>query len=206
MLGNGVILVGGFYEIIELCQISGLKIIGVIDSVPPFIQNIELLGSDHDAERIIKKFQNTSLIITPDQPETREKLYNQYVTYNPNFYKLISPKAYISAYSQIGEGCVVQNFVNVSTNVEINRFVKLNTYANIMHDCKVGEFTTIAPNAVVLGKVIIGRSCYIGANSTILPNITIGDNSIIGAGAVVTKNVTKNTTVAGNPAFELKKS
>lgn len=200
MLRNGVILVGGFHEIIELCKMSKIKIIGVIDNIPPFFEEIKLLGSDIEAGSIIKKFQKTRLLFTPDKPSVREELYKYYLVFKPNFYTLISPQAYVSSCSVIGEGSIVQNFVNISTNVKINTFVKLNTYCNIMHDSIIGDFSTIAPNAVVLGKVIIGKKCYIGANSTILPNIIIGDNCIVGAGAVVTKNIASNTTVVGNPA------
>jgi acetyltransferase-like isoleucine patch superfamily enzyme len=55
------------------------------------------------------------------------------------------------------------------------------------------------------GPVILKRGCWVGAAAIILPGITIGEGAIVGAGAVVTHDVPDYTTVAGNPAREIKK-
>ncbi len=201
---NSVILVGGFNEIIELCENLGVEIAGIIDTKKDSNPKYPFLGSDDDIERLNTLISRNNLVITPDNPDTREKLHKLYHQHNAFFQTLISAKASIATSAKIGKGTIVQIGVNVSTNVVTGDFVKLNTKCNIMHDCLIGDYTTIAPNAVVLGNVTIGKGCYIGANATILPNIDIADHVVIGAGSVVTKNISQpHSKYAGVPAKRL---
>lgn len=201
-----VILVGGFSEIIELCDLAQVKIVGIIDNcLQKKIIGIKILGNDQDAKRIYEEFKNVPLIIAPDKPERRNYLVKMYTEIGFKFSELISPHANISNSAKLGKGCIIQSAVNISSNVRIGCFVKLNTMSNIMHDSLIGDYSTIAPNAVILGKVTIESFAYIGANSTILPEKKIGSNSIIGAGSVITKDVDKRQVIVGNPGILLKK-
>jgi len=198
-------LIGGFHEIIELCEICNKKIIGIIDNkLKDQYLGYRILGNDKMAPYLYKEFGNIPIIVTPDIPEVRKKLIEYYLNIEFKFCNLIHPNATISKYAKIGRGVVIQNGVNISANVFVSDFVKINTYANIMHDSQIGKYTTIAPNAVILGRVKISELCYIGSNSTILPGKEIEKKSIIGVGAVVTKDVQFNITVVGNPARILK--
>lgn len=195
------ILVGGFIEMIELCELCKIKIIGIIDnSLINEYCNYPILGNDHNASKLFEKYHTVPVIISPDLPTTRIKLVNYYSSLGYTFSSVISPKAEISKSAVLGKGVVIQSLVNISSNSNIGDFVKLNTFANIMHDCRIGEFTTIAPNAVLLGRVTVANQCYIGAHATILPQVTIHEKAVVGAGAVVVKDVEKNTTVKGVPA------
>lgn len=197
-----VILIGGFIEIVELCKSNDISIFGVIDQSSSDIESdLNYLGSDSDVSMHISRINRIPLVITPDNPKIRKKLYCFYKRFGLSFATIISKNAVVSNSALLGIGNVVQACVNISSKVKTGKFVKINSMANLMHHCSVGDFSTIAPNAVLLGRVNIGKNCYIGANSTILPNISICDNVIIGAGAVVTKNInTPNTTYIGVPA------
>lgn len=197
-----VILVGGFHEIIELCEDNDVQIMGVIDNniITNDYYGYPLLGKDSDAAFLYDKYKDIKLLITPDIPSVRLKLYNFYKQIGFNIATLISKEAYVSRYSLVNEGAIIQRGVNISSNVRIGKMVKLNINVNLMHDCIVDDFVTIAPNAVVLGKVNIGSDSYIGANSTILPTLNIGKRSIVGAGAVVTRTIGDNQVVKGVPA------
>ena len=198
-----VILIGGFHEIIEICEIANKEIIGIIDNnLTKNYFGYEIIGTDEYALSIYKKNRDIPIIITPDKPQKRKKLCDFYSKIGFNYIELIHPNSLISKSAYIGMGVVIQYHVNVSSLVKLGRFVKINTMANIMHDCTIGDYTTIAPNAVILGGVKIGNNCYIGANSTIMPNVRIGDFVIVGAGAVVTKDVNKNRVIIGNPGKE----
>jgi len=198
---SDIILVGGFLETVELCELCGYNIVGIIDSAyKDSFAGYKILGDDTDAPDVFNRYPEIPLIIAPDQPLARKRIVQRYREIGFRFENLISPKAFISPSAKIGEGVLIQSFCNISSNVVLGDFVKLNTYANIMHDCNLGDYTTIAPNAVLLGTVITGEQAYIGAGSTIIQNNTIGSDSIIGAGAVVTKNVDDNVTVIGVPA------
>jgi len=196
-----VILVGGFIEVIELCELCNIKIQGIIDNkLKEDYCEYPIIGTDTDAPKLLEKFRTTPLILSPDLPTTRKKIADYYEGLGYSFVSVISPKAEVSKSVIIGKGVIIQTGVNVSANARLGNFVRLNTKSNIMHDCKIDNYTTVAPSAVVLGRVNIGKYCYVGANSTILPHINIGDGSIIGAGAVVVKDVEKNKTVKGMPA------
>ena len=64
-----IILVGGFHEIIELCENIGYTIIGIIDNnIEDHYLNYPILGRDEDAYEILNKNTNIPLVITPDSP------------------------------------------------------------------------------------------------------------------------------------------
>lgn len=198
---SDVIIVGGFHEIIELCEECGLNVVGIIDNeLVGTYYGIPVIGTDDDAEKLFAQYGRCKVVITPDSPQIREKLVNLYKAIGYEFATIISPLAHISKYAEIGEGTVVQSGVNVSAATKIGCFCKLNSFCNVMHDNVIGDYTTIAPNAVLLGRVTTGLKSYIGANSTILPDISIGVGSTVGAGAVVTHVVAESVIVKGVPA------
>lgn len=200
-MDKAIILVGAFSEMLELCTDCECFIAGYIDSqLATFIPEDKYLGTDDDIVTIFEKYGNIPVVISPDQPSIREKLYKKYKEIGFKFQTIISPSAHISRSAVIGEGTVIQHGVHVSSNAQIGNFVKLNVNANIMHDCKVDNFTTIAPNAVLLGKVKVASQSYIGANATILPHCNLLEHVVVGAGSVVTGDVPSNTTVKGVPA------
>jgi len=200
-MNRNIIIVGGFHEVIELCEECNYRIIGIIDNtLNDEYLGYPIIGNDDNAVNIFSKFGSIPLVITPDSPVIRENLMTLYSKIGFNFETIISGYSKVSKYARIGRGCIIQHDVNISSCSVIGDFVKLNTKCNIMHDCNISDFVTIAPNAVVLGKIKVGRSTYIGANSTILPELLIERNVIIGAGSVVTRNVSIGKVVKGIPA------
>lgn len=201
LMSKQVILIGGFHEVVELCQDSGYQIEGIIDNtINGSFMGYPVLGCDANAEKLFGMYGHIPLVITPDSPQVRYSLFNLYSSVGFNFATVISRRAFISPSAIIGRGIVIQSGVNVSSFTTIGDFVKLNTNANIMHDSNIGSFTTVAPNSVVLGRVKIGSSVYLGANSTILPNIDITEGTTVGAGAVVTKDLIESGVYIGVPA------
>lgn len=203
---NSVIIVGGFIEIIELCEENSLPISGIIDNTKESsMYSYKVFGNDHDASGFPESIKNIPLIITPDRPSVRKRLSLYYSALGYSFFNLTSKKANLAKSARIGRGTILQSGVNISSEVVIGDFVKVNSCANIMHNSEVGHYTTIAPNAVVLGYVSIGEGCYIGANATILPHVQIADNVTIGAGTVVTKNISEVGAVfVGVPARRMR--
>lgn len=196
-----IILVGGFHEMIELCEDAGLNIIGIIDNnLSGEYYGYPIIGTDNDAIALYKLYPNCQIVITPDSPQIRKKNVALYRSAGFSFATIKHPSASVSRYATIGEGTVIQRGVNVSANTKIGDFCKLNTSCNVMHDNAIGDYVTIGPNAVLLGYVAIGEQSYIGANSTLLPKICVGEQSTIGAGAVVTRSVGNGLKVKGVPA------
>lgn len=200
-MGKDIILVGAFGEMVELAQLCGFSVVGIIDNnLVGLFRDIPILGKDLDASHIAEKYKNIPVVISPDKPQVRKFLVEYYESLGFSFVNMISPLATISPSATIGRGTVIQSHCNVSADSVVGDFCKLNTLSNVMHDCRVGDYTTIAPNAVLLGYVKVGDCAYIGANATILPSVNIGYNVLVGAGAVVTKNMADNIVVKGIPA------
>ena len=198
---SDVILVGGFHEIIELCEECGFNVVGIIDNkLEGYYCGVPVLGKDDDAEKLFSQYANCKLVIVPDSPAIREAMVLHYQLIGYRFATVISPNAHISKTAEIGEGTIIQSGVNVSSFTKVGRFCKLNCNCNVMHDNEIGDFVTIAPNVVLLGRVSTQSHAYLGANSTVLPNIKIGSYSVVGAGAVVTHDIENKVIVKGNPA------
>jgi sugar O-acyltransferase (sialic acid O-acetyltransferase NeuD family) len=201
---NRVILVGGFHEVIDLCESCGVDIAGIIDNrLQGSYRGHSVLGGDEDAEALYNKYGDVPLLVTPDEPGVRKSLVDRYSALGFRFASGVHPLASVSPSADLGTGVIVHTFAHVSTDAHVGDFVRVNACANVMHDCVVGDFTTVAPNAVLLGRVTVGESSYIGSNATILPDVRVGEGSVVGAGAVVTKDVPDGVTVAGNPARKL---
>ena len=199
-----VLIIGSHGEIIELCELLGRDIIGLIQDAEAVNRtDYPTLGSDQDIEQLRREYEHAAVVISPDAPEARHRLDDVYASAGFTIAELTHPGATISPSCIRDSGAVIQTGVNISADSRIGRCVKVNTSANIMHDCDIGNYVTIAPNAVVLGHVTLSDECYVGAGAIILPGIDIGANAIVGAGAVVTANVSAGTTVVGNPAREV---
>lgn len=202
---KSVILIGAFLETIELCEKCGYIIEGIFDNtVQKSYFGYPVLGTDNDLVLEKTKYHKLPLVIVPDQPAIREKLYLFYKENGFKFETVISPCAIVSRSASVGEGSIVQDFCNISAQAQIGKCVRINSCSNIMHESVIGDFATIAPNAVVLGRCTVDPRAYIGANATILPERTVGKDAVVGAAAVVTRNIQDRRTVVGNPARDLK--
>lgn len=196
----GIIFIGGFIELEELCVSQSLEVHGYIDEEKRDNLNAPYLGNDAEAETILREYPEAKLHVSPENPILRKKLVEKYSVYNREFVTLNDLNCVASPSSKVGCGSVLQVGVVISSASKIGRHVKINTGACITHDTIIDDYVTIAPRAVICGHVHVAEGAYIGANSVVLGSLTIGKNSIVGAGAVVTKNVADNVTVIGNPA------
>lgn len=109
---------------------------------------------------------------------------------------------------KIGKNCKVSShsFLCEGVEIEDNVFIGHNvSFTNDRHPRAVNPDGSLQGDAdwqVVKTNVKKGSS--IGTGSVILCGIVIGEGAMVGAGSVVTKDVPPGTTVAGNPARELK--
>lgn len=186
---NKVIIVGAFHEVVELCEDAGFEIVGIVDNIHASeYWGYPILGDDRMIQKHTKDYQDCQIVLSPDSVKVKKKLADNYKSLGFSFATVISPSSHISRSAKIGEGCVIQAGVNVSSNVNIGDFVKINFNSNIMHDAKVGDYSVIAPNAAILGRSSIGKEVYVGANCTILPDANIKDNDIVKPLSIITKD------------------
>ena len=182
------------------CQEAGLELSFFVEEEPPkyrrdqddygapiytFVDNLDTLA-------------DVPVIASVGDPSVRRRLVelwpgDQYLT-------LLSDRAWITADSEIGEGCVVAPMAAINRLCTLGKHVLINVGAIVSHDVVVGAFSTISPGCSVGGLVSIGEGAFLGIGSTVRERIRIGDGALVAAGAVVVEDVDNGQTVIGVPA------
>ena len=190
---NKIILIGGgghcksVIDVIE--QEARFEIAGIIDKpelLGSKILGYPVIGNDFDLESLAKKYQNA--LVTVGQIKSalvRIKLYDLAIKAGFTLPSIVSPNAYISKHSKIGNGTIIMGNVIVNANTSIGDNCIINSKALIEHDCLISSHCHISTNAIINGGVKIGSKCFIGSNVTTKNNIIIKENSFIKAGSLV---------------------
>jgi sugar O-acyltransferase (sialic acid O-acetyltransferase NeuD family) len=188
-----VILIGGgghcrsVIDVIE--QESQFKIAGIVDKpelLETDILGYPVIGNDSDLESLAKI--HTHAIVTVGQiksADLRIKLFNLVLNAGFVLPNVISPRAYVSKYANIGKGTVIMHNALVNANAKVGYNCIINTNALIEHDSNIGNHCHIATNVVINGGVLVGQQSFIGSGSVTKEGIIIDDNSFIKAGSVV---------------------
>lgn len=141
---------------------------------------------------------NKKVIIAIGDNATREKIYHKIKDWC-TFETMQHYSAYVSRFTDFGEGSVIMPKVCINAEVSIGRHCIINTASIIEHECRIGDFVHISPKASLAGNITVKKGAHIGLGANIIQGITIGENALIGAGAVVLKDVPDNAVVVGNP-------
>lgn len=120
------------------------------------------------------------------------------------FETMVHRTAYVSRFTEIGEGTVVMPKVCINAEVKVGKHCIINTGAIIEHECIIEDFVHVSPSASLAGNILIKKGAHIGLGATIIQGVTIGENALVGAGTVVIKDVPDNAVVVGNPARIIK--
>ena len=190
---NKIILIGGgghcksAIDVIE--QEARFKITGIIDKpelLGSKILGYPVIGSDFDLESLTKKYQNALVTVGHIKSALeRIKLYDLAIKAGFTLPSIVSPNAYISKHSKIGNGTIIMGNVIVNANTSIGDNCIINSKALIEHDCLISSHCHISTNAIINGGVKIGSKCFIGSNVTTKNNIMIKENSFIKMGSLV---------------------
>jgi sugar O-acyltransferase (sialic acid O-acetyltransferase NeuD family) len=192
-----IILVGGgghCKSCIDVIEHAGAyEIAGIIDVAGKLHQrvlNYEIIATDNDLPNVVKEYD--SFLITLGHiksPDKRIKLFKTLKDLGAKFPVIISPYAYISKHTQIGEGTIVMHHALINVGVKIGINCIINTKALIEHDSIIGNHCHIATNAVINGGVKVGARTFFGSNAVSKEYIEIAEDSVIGCGAKITKNI-----------------
>ena len=190
---NKIILIGGgghcksVIDVIE--QEARFEIAGIIDKpelLGSKILGYPVIGNDFDIEILAKKYQYALVTVGQiESPSLRIKLFDLASKAGFTLPSIISPNAYVSKHSKIGDGTVIMHHAIVNANASIGDNCIVNSKALIEHDCLISSYCHISTNVTINGEVKIGYQCFIGSNVTIKDNTTIKENSFIKAGTLV---------------------
>jgi sugar O-acyltransferase (sialic acid O-acetyltransferase NeuD family) len=78
---------------------------------------------------------------------------------------IVSPLAYVSQHTEIGEGTIIMHHALVNSGAKIGANCIINSKALIEHDAVVGNNCHISTAAVVNGGTIISDNSFFGSNA-----------------------------------------
>lgn len=188
-----IILIGGgghCKAVIDVIEQEGrFKIIGIVDKPDLIGTNVlgyEVISDDLGLDRLVKRCKNTLITIGQiKSPLKRIHLYDKVVELGFTLSTVISPRAYISEHSSVGNGCVIMHDVVINAGAQIGDNCIINTKSVIEHNSSIGSHCHISTNAVINGDVIVGNGSFIGSGTVTREGIKISDNFFAKAGSLV---------------------
>ena len=160
---NKIILIGAgghcksVIDVIE--QQAQFKIAGIIDKpelLGSKILGYQVIGNDFDLQNLAKKYHYA--LITVGQiksASSRVKLFELAKKSGFILPYIVSPGAYVSRHSKIGNGTIVMNKAVINANTFVVENCIINSKALIEHDCIIGNHCHISTNATINGELKI---------------------------------------------------
>ncbi|SDT85663.1 NeuD/PglB/VioB family sugar acetyltransferase [Desulfobacula phenolica] len=145
-----------------------------------------VIGFDNDLE-ILKKQYDYALITVGQvgSSNVRQRLFNLLKQTGFILPVVVSPLAYVSKRSQIGEGSIVMHHAIVNAGAGVGKNCILNTRCLIEHDAKIGNHTHISTAAVLNGEAKVGSGSFVGSNSTVVQGARLPDHFFFKAGSLI---------------------
>jgi sugar O-acyltransferase (sialic acid O-acetyltransferase NeuD family) len=186
-----IILVGGgghCVSCIDVIEQDGkFQIAGIVDannSRDPVL-GYPVLGGDDDLPILRKTYKYAFVTIGQIKtPMTRMKLYEDLTLLGFNLPSIISPRAYVSKYSVIGDGSIIMHDALINAQVEIGYNCIVNTKALIEHDSKIGSHCHISTGAIINGGVTVGHGTFVGSNAVVQESVQINENFFVRSGSL----------------------
>ena len=192
-----ILLVGGgghcrsCIDVIE--QEGKYKIDGIVDISEKLHQKIlgyEIIATDSDLPDLTTEYE--FFLVTIGQiknPGKRIAIFQKLKSQGAKLPKIISPLAYVSSNSKVGEGTIVMHQALINAGAKVGKNCIINTKALIEHDARIGDHCHISTAAVINGGVKVGSGTFFGSSAVSREYIEIGENTVIGLNAKVLKNI-----------------
>ena len=204
-----LVLVGGgghCKSVIDVAESAGYSILGILDrpeEVGKKVLNYEVIGTDDD---MVKYVDQAEFIITVGQiksPGIRIKLFEMVKNVGGKLATVVSPTAYVSKYSSIGEGTIIMHKAFVNADVKVGKNTIINTMANIGHDVHVGNHCHISTGVMLCGNSTICDGVFVGSQSVVNQGVVV-KGGIIASLTVVNRDIMQEGIYAGSPAKKIK--
>lgn len=119
------------------------------------------------------------------------------------FISIISPLASIGQNSIVGDGCIINKYALISSDVKLGNHVYMGVFTDFGHDVVVGDYCHIGAYTFLGGGVHIEDCVTAHPRVNVLPHKKIGEGATLGASSVVIRNVAAGITVFGIPAKKI---
>jgi len=165
------------------------EIAGILDKPENKGQRVlrySVIGGDDLIGAAAKNYGN--FLITLGQlksSDRRRELFDKIKTLGGTTPVIISPRAYVSKYSDLEEGTIVMHNAVINAGAKIGRNCIINTGAIIEHDVVIEDNCHISTGAIVNGGVIVRKNTFFGSGAVSREYITIRSNSFIKAHSLV---------------------
>jgi sugar O-acyltransferase (sialic acid O-acetyltransferase NeuD family) len=194
--------VGGHGRVVaDAAMLQGrwLKVVATARSLPPaaneLLSGVKILAMDHAVQQValvhIAIGNNTAR-----QTEARALGIERLVS-------VVHPRASVSAFSHMGEGCFVAAGAVVAPAAKVGIGVIVNHGAVIDHDTDIGDFSHIAQNASVCGHAKLGQRVLIGSGAVVLSSVVLGDDVVLSPGSVANCDLLVPGVYSGIPAVKI---
>ena len=206
-----IILIGGgghcksCIDVIE--QENKYAIAGIVDR--PGEKGHKALGypisaCDEDIPGLARQFY---FIITLGQIKSakkRTRLYRELKEYGATLPTIISPHAYVSPHTEIGQGTIVMHGATVNVGARVGANCIINSHALIEHDAIIHDHCHISTGAIINGGVEIGEQTFIGSRAMVREGVTVGEQVIVGGGGMVLRDIPSHTQFKLREQYETK--
>lgn len=190
---NSIVLIGAgghCKSVIDVIEEEGkFKIEGILDKrkfLGTKTLGYSVFGIDDDMPKFARKYKHALITVGQiESPSLRIKLFNLAVKSGFILPSIISPNAYVSKHSSIGNGVVVMHNAIVNANTSIGNNCIINSKALIEHDCEICDHCHISTNVTINGGSKVESRCFVGSNTTTKELVVIRKNSFIKACSLV---------------------
>jgi len=190
---DSIVLIGGgghcqsVIDVIE--QENKFKIAGIVDRselLGTIVLGYEVIGNDGDLEDLAKKYKYACICAGQIKTSSlRERLFSLAKKAGFLLPSIISPRAYISKHSSIGEGSVIMHDALINADVTVGNNCIINTKSLVEHNSVVEDNCHISTGAIINGDVCVEKGTFFGSNAVSRQGVVISEGSFIEAGRCV---------------------
>lgn len=178
---NKIILIGGgghCRSVIDVVELEKrFEIVGIVDKEEFLGQETlghKVIACDEDLEELFQTYKYA--IVTVGQIKSnaiRVKLFDKLKKIGYELPTIISPLAYVSKHSNVGEGTIVMHQALINSNVSVGKNCIINTKALVEHDCVIEDNCHISTASVLNGGVVVKEGTFFGSNATSKEGVTM---------------------------------
>lgn len=123
-----------------------------------------------------------AVIVAIGNQEARERLILAQEALGIPLATVIHPRAYVSPYAIVGEGCAIMAGAIVGTAARLGRGVIVNANATVDHDAVVGDFSHLGVGVQLAGGVVIAERVWLQAGTCAGYRVRVPSDTIVAPG------------------------